>query len=70
VKNPFEDGRLLDKAMPYLGFAFGVFAVLQGVSVVRHGGSTWWVVAAGLWLLLAGRKAYQAIRETRGKRPS
>lgn len=68
MRNPFRDGGLLDKVMPFLLFAYGVGVMLKGVSVIRHGGSVWWIAAGGSILLLACRNAYLLIREMRNKR--
>ncbi|MEU6090949.1 hypothetical protein ABZ865_30020 [Streptomyces sp. NPDC047085] len=51
MKNPFETGGLLDKAMPYTRIVLLIGLLVQGVRWYLHGSSILWALAAGVVLL-------------------
>lgn len=69
MKDPFADGGLLDRTMPYVAITIAVCFLVKGVSRYRNGGSAWWIVAAGALMLLASQRAYGLVREARRKHP-
>lgn len=65
MKNPFIDGGLLDRAMPYVGLITSVYLLVQGLRLYRSGSSVLWALGAGVLMLIAGLDIYRQLRTRR-----
>ncbi|MFD4527388.1 hypothetical protein ACFWP7_26340 [Streptomyces sp. NPDC058470] len=65
MKNPFDDGGPLDRAMPYIGLAASTCLLVQGVRLYISGSTILWALAAGAVFLAASFDIYRSLRKPR-----
>lgn len=65
LKNPFDDGGLLDRAMPYIGLAASTYLLIQGLRLYISGSTILWTLAAGAVFLTACFDIFRSLRKQR-----